>query len=229
MKFKGISKLTLLDYPEHLACTLFVGGCQFRCPFCHNSELVLRPNEETSFNEKEILYFLKSRVGRLEGVCITGGEPTMYPDLKEFIKKVKRLGFLVKLDTNGTNPKLVKELLDEELLDMIAMDIKSSLEHYDKAAGTTVKLDDIGRTVDFIRSSGIDYEFRTTLVRGLQTKEDMASIGKWLSGAKAYYLQNFVNNGNLIDNSMTGFTPDEMKEMLDIVKAYVPEAKLRGI
>ncbi len=189
----GYQKLTLIDYPGKLATTVFTVGCSFRCPFCHNPELVLSSQFTVhSGLEKEFLDFLKKRQGKLEGVCITGGEPTIQPDLVEFIQKIKKLGFAVKLDTNGTRPDMLKKLLDLKLLDFIAMDIKNQLKYYDKTTGTK-KVDKtrIKLSVDLIRNSRVPYEFRTTVVPGIHTEEDFVAIAKWIGGAQNYYLQEY--------------------------------------
>ena len=185
----GYQKLTLIDYPGKLATTVFTVGCNFRCPFCHNPELVNLSLPHGNIMEKEFFDFLRKRKGKLEAVCITGGEPTLQSDLEDFIKKIKRRGLLVKLDSNGMRPDIIKKLLDKKLLDYIAMDIKSSLKNYGKTVGTKVDKDRIKLSVELVRHSGIGYEFRTTVVPGLHTEEDFEEIGKWLQGAKKYYLQ----------------------------------------
>ncbi|MDP1884752.1 MAG: anaerobic ribonucleoside-triphosphate reductase activating protein [Candidatus Moranbacteria bacterium] len=198
----GFQKLTLLDYPGKIAATVFTVGCSFRCPFCHNPELVdlrLAHNEES---EKEFFEFLAKRKGKLEGICITGGEPTIQPDIIEFIKKIKKEGFLVKLDSNGTRPDVLKKLFDQGLLDYVAMDIKSSLDNYDKVTGSKVDKDRIRISVNLIMNSGIPYEFRTTAVPGLHTEEDFDEIAKWISGARNYYLQEYREEQKILDPSL---------------------------
>lgn len=194
MLLGGYQKLTLIDYPGKIAATVFTVGCNFRCPFCHNPELVLTNNQQLTTNnrlEKEFFAFLKKRKGKLEGVCITGGEPAIQPDLVDFIKKVKKLGFLVKLDTNGSRPDVLKKVIDEKLVDFIAMDIKDSLPKYQKTSGSQVDRERIKLSVDLIRNSKIPYEFRTTVVPGLHKEKDFSEIARWLSGAEAYYLQEY--------------------------------------
>ncbi len=192
MIFGGIQKLTLIDYPGKVAATVFTVGCNFLCPYCHNPELVdaKKMKNQPKISEQEILDFLATRQGLLEGVCITGGEPTLFADLPEFIKKIKALGFLVKLDSNGSNPRMLEKLLAEKLVDFIAMDIKAPLEKYKKVAGERVRLEDIQRSTELVRQAP-DYEFRTTVLPTLHSKKDILSIGRWLQGSKKYYLQQF--------------------------------------
>ncbi|PIU80626.1 MAG: anaerobic ribonucleoside-triphosphate reductase activating protein [Candidatus Moranbacteria bacterium CG06_land_8_20_14_3_00_40_12] len=198
MLLGGYQKLTLIDYPGKLAATVFTVGCSFRCPFCHNPELVdpssilpLSRGERKGGVEKEFLDFLKKRQGKLEGVCITGGEPTIQPDLIKFIQKIKKMGFLVKLDTNGSRPDVLKKLFDLKLVDFVAMDIKNQIKYYDKTTGTKVDKDRIKLSADLIRNSRVPYEFRTTVVPGIHTEGDFVVIAKWIGGAPSYYLQEY--------------------------------------
>lgn len=188
----GYQKLTLIDYPGKLATTVFTVGCSFRCPFCHNPELVteIKPLNYGD-QEKEFFAHLKKRVGKLQGVCITGGEPTIQPDLIDFIKKVKKMGFLVKLDSNGSRPDVLKKILDAKLVDFVAMDIKNSLEKYSQTVGTKADADRIQLSIDLIRNSRLPHEFRTTVVPGIHTEKDFEKIGKWLQGEPKYYLQKY--------------------------------------
>ena len=192
MLLGGLQKLTLIDYPDHLAATVFTVGCNFCCPFCHNPELVdpQKIKKQPRVLEKEVFDFLATRQGMLEGICITGGEPTLQADLPEFIGKIKNLGYLVKLDTNGSNPAMLENLLNEKLVDYVAMDIKAPLEKYKKVVGPTVSLENIQRSVELTRGAP-DYEFRTTVLPSLHSKKDLLSIGRWLEGAKKFYLQQF--------------------------------------
>ena len=192
MKIGGYQKLTLIDYPGKIATTVFTVGCSFRCPFCHNPELVLS-SQFTVDNEreKEFFKFLKKRIGKLEGVCITGGEPTIQKDIIEFIKKVKKLGFKIKLDTNGTRPDVLKKLLDLKLLDFVAMDIKNQLKKYDATTGVKGDKERIKLSVNLIMNSRLPYEFRTTVVPGIHIEKDFEEIAKWIKGAKSYYLQEY--------------------------------------
>ncbi len=195
MNIGGYQKLTLIDFPGTLATTVFTIGCNFRCHFCHNPELVLGSANLLSGTEnkteQEFFAFLNKRKGKLGGVCITGGEPTLQPDLIEFIKKVRAMGFLIKLDTNGARPDVLKKLLDLKLLDFVAMDIKNKLEKYSETVGVKVDTERIKLSVDLIRNSRVPYEFRTTVVPGIHEEEDFLEIAQWLSGARAYYLQEY--------------------------------------
>ena len=192
MRIGGYQKLTLIDYPGKIATTVFTVGCSFRCPFCHNPELVLASQFPAPNNmEEEFFEFLKKRKGKLQGVCITGGEPTIQSDIIDFIKKIKSMGFLVKLDSNGTRPDVLKKVIDEKLVDFIAMDIKNSPKKYSKTAGTKVDIKRIRLSVDLIMNSKIDYEFRTTVVPGIHNERDFEDIAYWIKGAKAYYLQEY--------------------------------------
>lgn len=230
MKICGWNKTTLLDYPGHIAATLFTGGCNFRCPFCHNAELVLCPGEQEEIREEEIFAFLQRRKGITEGICITGGEPSLQPGLKEFIRRVKGLGYLVKLDTNGYRPNVLWELLGEGLLDYVAMDVKASRKNYAQAAGLEgLDIAAIEMSMGIIRSSGIAYEFRTTVVKGIHTPEDMEDIGRWLSGCRAFYLQAYRDNENVMEPGFCAFSPEEMHDFLEITRKYIDNVSLRGI
>jgi pyruvate formate lyase activating enzyme len=189
----GLQKTTLIDYPGRISSTVFLIGCNFRCPFCYSSELVLpeKIKLQPRISEKEFFNFLKERKGLLEGIVICGGEPTIHKDLPDFIKKIKELGYLIKLDTNGSNPRMLKQLIAEGLVDYVAMDIKAPKEKYDKATGVKVKIRDIEKSIDILKQGKIEYEFRTTVVPTIHLKEDVIEIAKWLSPAKKYFLQNF--------------------------------------
>lgn len=198
MLIVGFNKTTLLDYPGRVAATIFVGGCNFRCPFCHNGGLVLDPLSQESYSEKEILEFLQKRKNVLKGVCITGGEPTLHADLPEFISKVKDLGYQVKLDTNGYAPGVLKRLLDERLIDYVAMDIKNCPDKYAMTAGITFQLNRIEQSIRILMESSVPYEFRTTVVKELHTEEDMLKIADWIKGCPYYFLQQYQENENVI-------------------------------
>ena len=228
MNLQGYQKLTLLDFPGKVACTVFTGGCNFKCPFCHNASLVLSPNEFKSAQE-DIFIYLSSRKGIIDGVCITGGEPLLQPDIEDFIVKVKELGLLVKLDTNGSFPSKLKTLLDKGLLDYVAMDIKASKENYSKLCGADINIKDIEKSVEILKESNIPYEFLTTAVKELHTKEDFYNIGLWLKGTERYFIQGFVDSGNLIKEGLSTFSAAEMKELLKEVQQNIPEAQLRGL
>src|SRR3989338_1289419 len=189
---KGLQKTSLVDFPSCLACTVFISTCNFRCGFCYNVDLVDDSNKLKEYTEEDILKFLEKRKNVLDGVCITGGEPALYDNLRGFISKIKSRGFKVKLDTNGARPDILKSLIDDGLLDYIAMDIKSSKEKYSKAAGIKVDIDKIQESINLIRDSGVDYEFRTTVVPDFFSEEDAKSIGEWLKGSKKYALQQFI-------------------------------------
>ncbi len=229
MYINGLQKLTLLDFPGKLAATVFFGGCNFRCPFCHNASLVLRPAEAEKISEEQFFSFLKSRIGKLEGVCITGGEPTLYPELPSLIKKIKDMGFAVKLDTNGTSPDMLESLVSRGLIDYVAMDIKNSPEKYPLTSGVTnVDMSKIERSVAFLLSDKVDYEFRTTVVRELHTPADFLAISEWIKGAKRMFLQSFKDSGDLIAQGFSGYCEEEMRAILDQILPNVPNAQIRG-
>lgn len=228
MKIYGLQKLTLLDFPGHLAATVFTGGCNFRCPFCHNASLVFG-KEPVLMGEEEFFSFLESRKGKLEGVCITGGEPTLSPDLTEFIKKISAHGFKIKLDTNGYNPEKLEEILSLGLLDYVAMDIKNSPEKYAMTAGlNNMDINKIKRSVNLLREGGCEYEFRTTLVNELHTLDDIKKIGQWLEGSEKWFLQTFTDSGNLIGENFTPVSREISLKMLEEAEKYVKTARLRG-
>lgn len=228
MKIGGLMKLTLLDFPDKVACTIFTAGCNFKCPFCHNAFLVNTNGDE--LEEEEILEFLRSRKKILDGVCITGGEPTIHPDLGDFIKRIKsETGLLVKLDTNGANPKALKSLVNDGLVDYVAMDIKNSPEKYHKTAGVGEGvLEKIKESVDFLMENKVGFEFRTTVTNELHTDEDMKKIGEWIKGAPKYYIQPFKDSGDILEEGNTPPGSGDLKRFLTIVRDYVPAARLRG-
>ena len=229
MKIKGLQKTTLLDFPEKLACTVFTGGCNFRCPFCHNASLVLRAGEAQEISEADFFNYLNKRKGMLDGVCITGGEPTLCPDLEDFIKKIKELGLLVKLDTNGTFPEKIESLLDKGLVDYIAMDIKNSKSKYALTAGISEFPDAVEKSINIIINKAPDYEFRTTVVRELHTPQDIVEIAKWIRNSKKYFLQAYVDSGDTIESGFSAYSASEMLEILEIAKKELPVTVLRGI
>ncbi len=230
MDISGFTKTTLLDYPGRIAATLFLGGCNFRCPFCHNSSLVLAPGEGPSYPLEDILYFLKKRRGILEGVCISGGEPTLNPGLRSLCESIKALGYPIKLDTNGTNPGLLQELAGEHLIDHIAMDIKSPPAHYAKLAGVEdPALDKIDRSVQWLLSDPLPYEFRTTVVRELHTEEDLIQISKWIAGAAQYFLQAYRDSPQVMQRGYSACSKEEMGHYLRSVRLLIPSAQLRGV
>ncbi len=231
MLILGLNKTTLLDYPEHVAATIFTGGCNFRCPFCHNKDLVF-PQKTTTYSENEILSFLKKRAGVLTGVCITGGEPTLQKDLTDFLARIKDLGYLIKLDTNGYQPDILHNLLNQKLIDYCAMDIKNSPGKYAITAGlSSCDLHRITESVSCLLSltGSFPFEFRTTLVRELHDREDMLAISEWLKGAPAYYLQSYTDSKNVITSGYHALSEQSLSEYRDICLQNIPNTQLRGI
>ena len=229
MKICGLQKTTLLDYPGHVAATVFTGGCNFRCPFCHNSDLLGNDAEE-AFSEEYVLNFLKKRRGILEGVAITGGEPTLQPDLRDFILRVRELGYKIKLDTNGTRPDVLRDLCDSGLIDYVAMDIKTCKERYSDVAGIpSLHMEGILESVEYLKNGKIPFEFRTTVVKELHSAEDFERIGQWISGCPHYYLQNFVDSDNVLVAGFSAYSKEELLDFIEILKPYIPNAELRGV
>ena len=223
------TKLTLLDYPGKAACTIFTSGCNFRCPFCHNASLVVG-ELDAKIEERELFVFLKKRQGLLDGVCVSGGEPLLQEDIEELIGKIKDLGYLVKLDTNGSLPKKLQSLIDKQLIDYVAMDIKNSKEHYFATSGTDkVPLEYIEESANILMNNKLPYEFRTTVVKELHTAEDFLAISKWLSPASPYFLQAFVDSGDVIGENYHAHSKEDMEHFLGIVRKNLPLAALRGI
>ncbi len=228
MHIAGLQKTTLLDYPGKIACTVFLPGCNFRCPFCHNPSLVLPERIEASMTREALLAFLQTRTRKLDGVCITGGEPTLHQDLPELLRAIKNMGFSVKLDTNGSRPEMVRKLLTENLIDYVAMDIKNSPAKYEATCGGVNFLPQVQETAQLLMESRIDYEFRTTAFAPSHTPEDLQAIGQWIRGARAYFIQNFVDSGDLVGQAR-GLTPEEMNALLEAVRPCIPHAQLRGV
>ena len=228
MELSGIQKLTLLDYPGKCACTVFLSGCNLRCPFCHNGSLVLG-GAPGAMTEEAFFAFLKKRRGLLDGVCVTGGEPTLRPQLPDFIRKIKDLGFLVKLDTNGSNPEMLRRLLETKTVDYVAMDIKNSPERYAKTCGGVDILPQVQACLELLESCDVEYELRTTLCRPFHDGQALEAIGKWLPGGCNYYLQNFVDSGDLVGTGVSGFTKEEMEALRQAVLPYIPNTRIRGI
>lgn len=230
MKICGYQKTTLLDYPGKVACTVFLAGCNFRCPFCQNSGLVTAPDAQASVPLEEFLAFLKKRQGILEGVCISGGEPTLSPKLPQLLQTIKDLGYLVKLDTNGSRPDVLKELIQDQLVDRIAMDIKSCLENYGALCGLRYPdTNRIRQSADLIMESEIDYEFRTTVVRELHREEDFYKIGEWLKGAKEYYLQAYKDSEGVLQPGFHSYSLEELTVFRQILLKTIPLVAIRGI
>ena len=230
MNIQGLQKLTLLDYPGKMACTVFTAGCNLRCPFCHNSRLVIKPPSETQYTEEDMFSFLEKRQGVLDGVVVTGGEPLLQKDVADFIAKVKALGYSVKLDTNGTMPEKLKELVAAGLIDYVAMDVKASPGGYPPAVGIGgYDISKIDESIKFLLENNVDYEFRTTVVREFHSVFSMHDLGKWIKGAKRHYLQAFKDSGELIGFGLHEVPKEEMLEMRKIMLNYVENCEIRGV
>jgi len=228
---KGFIQTSLIDYPGKIASIVFFPRCNFSCPFCFNPEMVRDSEELREINPEEVFDYIESQKKWIDGVCLTGGEPTLQEGLTEFISEIKRRGFLVKLDTNGSNPEMLKKLIDKKLLDYVAMDIKAPLEKYEDVACCKVNLENIQKSVELIKNSGIEYEFRTTVVPEQLDRDDIKKIGDWLDGSKKYFLQQFRPEKTL-DKSFRGkrqYTPEELKELADSVKSNFEKVEVRGI
>jgi len=239
MIFGGIQKLTLLDYPDKTACTLFTIGCDFLCPFCHNVSLLVEVEEQQcddiqtqgkkTITESDVVEFLESRQGLLDGVCISGGEPLLHDNLEGFIDKVKELGFLVKLDTNGSFPDKLERLIKNGKLDYVAMDIKNEPDKYAKTIGLPeYDISPIEKSMQILRTGMIPYEFRTTVVRDFHTLDDMLSIARWIPWAEKYYLQGFINSEGVLKRELTAYTDLEIQMLLVEIRKILPSAELRG-
>ena len=229
MKICGFNKTTLLDYPGRVACTIFLGGCNFRCPFCQNGALVVEADTQPGYSQDEILAFLKKRKGILDGVCVSGGEPTLSDGLPDFLRKIKDLGYDVKLDTNGSRPSVVKKLAADDLIDKVAMDIKACPSNYHVLTGVNVDLDAICETAGWLLNGDLDYEFRTTVVRELHSEKDFQEISQWLSGAKSYYLQAYRDSDGVLMPGFSACSEDEMKNYRDILLETIPVVEIRGM
>lgn len=218
----------MVDYDGHIACTIFTTGCNFACPFCHNSGLVTKIDGSTLIPTEEVIAHLKKRKGIIDAIVISGGEPTLQPDLIDFIRDLRKMDISIKLDTNGTNLPVLKELVENNLIDYVAMDIKNSIEKYPLTTNKDVEKGTILDTIKYIMSSGIDYEFRTTLVKEFHTISDMKDIAQMIKGAKKYCLQKFVDNDNCIAEGLHEVPKSEAKKMLEVIKEYIPNVQLRG-
>lgn len=227
----GLQKLTLLDYPGKVACTLFTRGCNFKCPFCHNASLVVRADEQKPYSNAEIFAFLKKRAGVLDGVAITGGEPTLVSGLYDFIKEIKNLGYAVKLDTNGTRPEVIKRLVEDNLVDYVAMDIKNHPSKYAYTVGLpdSYDLSPIIESKNYLMEGHVDFEFRTTVAKPFHTEEDFYIIGEWLKGSEKYFLQQFKDSGDIIGKEISSYNESEMEKFLKVLLPFVPNAQLRGV
>ena len=245
MKICGLNKTTLLDYPGKVACTIFIGGCNFRCPFCHNGSLVLHASEQPEITPEEIFTFLKRRKGILEGVCVTGGEPTLYSELPEFLQKIHSLGYAVKLDTNGYMPEILSGLLAENLLDYVAMDIKTGPSDYSRVAGLTKVegsifassgknlIENVKESIHFLMNdtdlSRFTYEFRTTVVRELHNADSFLEIGNWIQGASHYYLQSYKDSETVLCPGFHSYSKEELSAFADLLRPMIPSVTLRGV
>ena len=227
MRLGGLQKMTLLDFPGRVACTVFTVGCNFRCPFCHNSSLVVSP-AVPELSQDDFFAFLRKRQGLLDGVAITGGEPLLHPDMPELIRKIRALGYAVKLDTNGAYPDRLAAILEEGLADYVAMDVKNSREKYELTAGVTGVLPAVERSVELLRAGETPFEFRTTLVDELHEPEDFESIGRWIGGDEPYFIQGFVDSGDILAGGMHAASPEKAKACLEAALPFLPKARLRG-
>ena len=230
MNISGLQKMTLLDFPGHVAATVFLGGCDFRCPFCHNFEIVtgdLAPQ----ITEEDFFDFIKKRQGILDGIVITGGEPCLRKDqLPEFIRAIKDLGFLVKLDTNGNHPQVLEDLLSQKLVDYVAMDIKNSPQKYGAAVGlTSFDVSKVDKSISLLMKGEVDYEFRTTVAQPLHEEKDFEEIGRWICGAKNYFLQQYVERDTVPDKNLKSPTEAQLSQYLEVIRKYVPSSQIRGI
>ena len=231
MQIFGLTKTTLLDYPGRVAAVLFTGGCSFRCPFCHNGGLVISPSEKSIIPEEEVFDFLQKRRSVLSGVCISGGEPALQPDLPAFLYRLKStLGYDVKLDTNGYHPDVLQCLIKEKLIDYIAMDIKAGPDNYGNVCGLPgLLLDRIHASIQLLQGSGLTYEFRTTVVKELHTEHDFIQIADWIAGSPAYFLQSYTDSGQVLSPGFHACTKQELSHFLAVVQRRIPNATLRGI
>ena len=230
MRIGGLQKLAMVDFPGKVAATVFTSGCNLRCPFCHNAPLVTRPEEAEDLTEEAVLDFLAGRRGLLDGVVLSGGEPLLQPGVEEFLARVRDMGYAIKLDTNGCYPRRLQELLERGMVDYVAMDIKNSLEKYAETVGCPgFDMTAVKESAALLMESDVDFEFRTTAVKPFHTAEDMEAIGQWLSGAPRYFLQTFVDSGNLVGEGCAPFSPSEMQELSEKARPWFKTVAIRGI
>ena len=232
MIIAGLQKLTLVDYPEKLACTIFLAGCNFRCPWCYNPELVLpeKIKDNSQITKKDFFDFLKFRINLLDGVVICGGEPTLNKDLPIFCKKIKKMGYAIKLDTNGSNPEMISNLVDEKLIDYIAMDVKAPREKYKEATGAKIDIKQIQKSIDILKKGGVDYEFRTTMIPKLLSKKDIVEIVQWIGPARKYCLQNFQKERDTVNPEFKGISPclkEYLSDIQNIISPYFEICEVR--
>ena len=229
MTINGMQKLTLLDYPGNVACLIFTQGCNFRCPFCHNSGLLDMNNNCEKIDEKEVFKYLEKRKGLLDGVCISGGEPLLQKDIEYFIRKVKNLGYKVKLDTNGSSPKKLKQLIEEGLIDYVAMDIKNDFLNYDKTAGMCTNIDNIKKSIEIIENSNIEYEFRTTIVKQFHDVGKLEKIIQYIGPNARYYIQNYQDCSSVLQRGLDGFDEEELLNIKNTLGVKYPNLVVRGV
>ena len=230
MRISGLQKLSMVDYPGKLAATVFTGGCDLRCPFCHNAPLVLRAAQTPELPQAQVLDFLKSRRGLLDGVVLSGGEPLLQPGAVDFLAAVRDLGFAVKLDTNGCHPAALAEILDRGIADYVAMDIKNRPEKYAETVGVPdFDLAPVEESIRLLRGGGTDFEFRTTVVREFHTEADIRAIGAWLEGAPRYFLQKFVDSGDLVGAGCHGLEDAQMRALAEAARPWFGAVGLRGV
>lgn len=228
MKIAGLQKLTLLDYPGKMACIIFTKGCNFNCDYCQNSELISLDGSD-HIDEEELFTFLNKRKNILEGVVITGGEPTIHKDLKDFIYKIKKLGYKVKLDTNGCNPSMLKELIEEKIIDYIAMDIKTTFGDYETVIRKKINIENIKESINLIKKSNIDYEFRTTIIKDIHSIDKIINICKIVGPNKKLYLQNFEQSENVRNKSLKSFTKEELNNIQKMISGKYPNVIVRNL
>ena len=230
MTLFGLQKMTLLDFPGKVACTVFTGGCNFRCPFCHNARLVTDLSESVRIEDEEIFKFLAGRRGLLDGVCVTGGEPLLLPDIVPFIRRIREMGFAVKLDTNGSFPDRLKKLVAAGLVDYVAMDIKNCKEKYARTVGLDdLDLAPVEESVRYLLGGHVDFEFRTTVLKDFHTPADIEALTAWIEGAPRYFLQNFVDSGGLIGEGLSPLSREELNALLAAARRRLPATELRGV
>ena len=229
MKICGLQKVTLLDFPGHVACTVFLGGCNFNCPFCYNASLIGSVDAEELMKHDEFFEYLEKRKGILDGVAITGGEPLLHTEIIEFIKKIKNLGYKVKLDTNGSFPHILEKIISNKLVDYVAMDIKNTIDKYELTIGCMVNKEDIKKSINLLINSDIEYEFRTTIVKDYHNIDDFETIGKLIKGAKKYYLQCYQYKDSVRVKNLSAMSKDDLLLCLEKVKPYVEYVALREI
>lgn len=229
MKLYGMEKYSLVDYDGYVACTVFTGGCNMRCPFCHNASLVTGVADCPTLDEQDLIDYLSARHGLVDAVCITGGEPTLHRDLPLFVHRIRAMGYRVKLDTNGTNPTMLANLIEADMLDYVAMDVKNTVELYPTTAGVAIDQEKISQSIALLLEGRTDYEFRTTVVGGYHTVEGIESIARRIAGAKQYYLQCFADRGGNLQAGLSGVDEATMRAMAEIARPYVDKVGIRGL